>query len=111
MTSLSSHILDLSSGKPAQHVEVELYKVVEDVLSLITNQHTDVNGRITCFDKAPITTGTYRLVFKINDYFKIQQQACFYPSITVDFLIEDDQQHYHIPLLVSPYGYSTYRGN
>ena len=96
---LSSHILDISQGKPAPNVKISLSK--QD------------NGRIKEFlkeESGKNNNGIYKLTFHIVPYFERMKQKTFYPFIEVVFEIKDTQ-HYHIPITLSPYGYSTYRGN
>jgi len=100
---LSSHILDISQGKPAPNVN----------WVLIDEKYTDNNGRIKDFLKEESNknnNGVYKLTFYITPYFEKLKQKTFYPFIEVVFEIKDNQ-HYHIPITLSPYGYSTYRGN
>jgi 5-hydroxyisourate hydrolase len=110
---LSSHILDISTGLPAQNVEVKLEKLNETTKTWksIEQQKTDQNGRIANFlEESKTEKGIYRLTFLIADYFKSKKTESFYPFIEVVFQIKDDK-HYHVPITLSPYGYSTYRGN
>lgn len=110
---LSSHILDISTGLPAPNVTVKLEKLNEGtkIWASIDQQNTDKNGRITNFlEETKTEKGIYRLTFLIADYFKAKKTESFYPFIEVVFQIKDDK-HYHVPITLSPYGYSTYRGN
>ena len=111
---LSSHILDISQGKPAPNVKIALSKQDKNQnWVLIDEKYTDNNGRIKDFLKEESTknnNGVYKLTFYITPYFEKLKQKTFYPFIEVVFEIKDDQ-HYHIPITLSPYGYSTYRGN
>ena len=110
---LSSHILDISTGLPAQNVEVKLEKLNETtkIWTSIDQQKTDQNGRISNFlEETKTEKGIYRLNFLIADYFKNKKTESFYPFIEVVFQIKDNK-HYHVPITLSPYGYSTYRGN
>lgn len=113
---LSSHILDISTGRPAPQVEVELekYNDISKQWVFITKKMTDNNGRITDF--LPLIKGKsenhgkYRLRFLTENYFTNQKTESFYPYIEVVFQIKNDE-HYHVPITLSPFGYSTYRGN
>ena len=111
---LSSHILDISQGKPAPNVKIALSKQDENQnWVLIDEKYTDNNGRIKDFLKEEANknnNGVYKLTFYITPYFEKLKQKTFYPFIEVVFEIKDNQ-HYHIPITLSPYGYSTYRGN
>lgn len=109
---LSSHILDINSGHPAANVKISLYKQSSDGgWTLIEEKVTDQNGRIKDF--LPYTKdnrGIYKLTYHVGPYFESQRQKSFYPFIDVVFQI-DDEKHYHVPITLSPFGYSTYRGN
>ena len=111
---LSSHILDISQGKPAPNVKIALSKQDENQnWVLIDEKYTDNNGRIKDFLKEESNknnNGVYKLTFYITPYFEKLKQKTFYPFVEVVFEIKDNQ-HYHIPITLSPYGYSTYRGN
>ncbi|KAA3440733.1 hydroxyisourate hydrolase [Rufibacter hautae] len=110
---LSSHILDISTGKPAVGVPVKLEKLNEQTKtwSQVEVKTTDANGRIKDFlDYQKSEKGIYRLTFLVADYFKVQKVDSFYPFIEVVFQ-NKDKDHYHVPITLSPYGYSTYRGN
>ena len=111
---LSSHILDISQGKPAPNVKIALSKQDKNQnWVLIDEKYTDNNGRIKDFLKEESNknnNGVYKLTFYITPYFEKLKQKTFYPFIEVVFEIKDTQ-HYHIPITLSPYGYSTYRGN
>ena len=111
---LSSHILDISQGKPAPNVKIALSKQDENQNWVLRDEkYTDNNGRIKDFLKEESNknnNGVYKLTFYITPYFEKLKQKTFYPFIEVVFEIKDNQ-HYHIPITLSPYGYSTYRGN
>lgn len=109
---LSSHILDINTGSPAPDVKIGLYKQNHDgSWMLVSEKVTDENGRIKDFlpnDKN--NKGIYKLTYHVGPYFERQHQKSFYPFIDVVFQITDDS-HYHVPITLSPFGYSTYRGN
>ena len=107
---LSSHILDVSEGKPASGVNIRLELYSSGVWSFVDEKTTDKNGRITDFLPGNKSTGIYKLTYLVSDYFKRTNKESFYPFIEVVFQIKDDQ-HYHVPITLSAYGYSTYRGN
>jgi 5-hydroxyisourate hydrolase len=110
---LSSHILDISTGNPAVGVTVVLEKYDEPtkVWSYVTDKITDKNGRITDFlPYKESNNGIYKLRFLVDDYFKNKKTTSFYPFIEVVFQIKD-ANHYHVPITLSSFGYSTYRGN
>lgn len=110
---LSSHILDITTGKPAADVKITLSK--QDAKGnwvVIEEKNTDANGRIKDFLKqeGKNNTGIYKLTFHTNPCFKPLGQKSFYPFIEVVFELVDNE-HYHVPITLSPFGYSTYRGN
>lgn len=110
---LSSHILDVSKGTPAVGVTIRLEKRNEKTNSWYTVEQkvTDANGRITDFlKKSDANLGIYKLTYFTKPYFEKQKTASFYPFIEVVFEISD-YSHYHVPITLSAYGYSTYRGN
>ncbi len=109
---LSSHILDISTGLPAPGVMVKLEKMKDnETWKYVDEKKTDTNGRIPDFLKSgKDNKGIYRLTFMVDDYFKAKKKSSFYPFIEVVFQIEDEN-HYHVPITLSAYGYSTYRGN
>jgi 5-hydroxyisourate hydrolase len=113
MSTISTHVLDTSRGRPAAGVKVrlEILRSVEG-WSLLSQGVTDEDGRIKQFvsGEVRLDPGTYRLVFSLAQYFRSLNQPSFYPEISVTFLMEAGE-HYHVPLLISPFGYSTYRGS
>lgn len=106
---ISTHILDTSLGHPAKDVTVELALHDGKEWKLLSSSLTNADGRIA-FD-IPFEKGTYRLKFNIEDYFLKNGQAAFFVVAPVVFNITDTSRKYHIPLLLNPYGYSTYRGS
>ncbi len=110
---LSSHILDISTGKPAPNVPVKLEMLNSKTgfWGYVDQKITDQNGRIPNFlEKAIAEKGTYKLTFLTEKYFKAADTKTFYPFIEVVFEI-GSESHYHVPITLSPFGYSTYRGN
>ena len=110
---LSSHILDISTGLPAPEVPVKLqtWNEKDDTWTVVDQKITDENGRIKDFlEQKNAAKGVYKLTFLVADYFKNKQVTSFYPFIEVVFEIKDNK-HYHVPITLSPFGYSTYRGN
>lgn len=110
---LSTHILDISTGLPAASVVVQLEKQNSSMLNWekIEEQTTDQQGRIANFLPSTTSTkGVYRLRFFTAPYFESRNTKSFYPFIEVVFQI-NDAQHYHVPITLSPFGYSTYRGS
>ncbi len=111
MSSVTTHILDLSSGRPAAGVEVRLLQGGEREAREIGATVTDRDGRASRLATESLEVGEYRLLFETGSYFEQQGVASFYPRVEVTFRIEDPGEHYHVPLLLSPFGYSTYRGS
>lgn len=111
---LSSHILDINSGRPAAGVTIVLSKMNADKSwEVIDRRTTDSNGRVKDFleqKDGKNNKGTYKLTFLTASYFEARKQESFYPFIDVVFTIKDDN-HYHVPITLSPFGYSTYRGS
>ena len=112
MNKITTHILDISEGKPAQGVTATLEIKSEMGWEEIGTGITDDDGRIKDIgpDAMNPGKGLYRLRFDTASYFKKHHKNCFHPSVTIEFEITDGS-HYHVPLLLSPFGYSTYRGS
>lgn len=110
---LSVHILNQQSGTPASNVNVVLEQKQGQRWHVLNTAKTNNDGRIKKLwpDNINEEKGIYRVTFKTGDYFKSNNLNSFFPEIPVEFNIEDTSQHYHIPLLLSQYGYSTYRGS
>jgi 5-hydroxyisourate hydrolase len=106
MGRISTHVLDNALGRPAAGVAVRLYRA--DGTHVATGV-TDKDGRIGQLGATYLPAGTYKLVFDTGSYFAAAGQQAFYPEVTVSFAAADGD--YHIPLLLSPYAYSTYRGS
>ena len=107
MATLSTHVLDTALGKPASGITVALERDGKSLGQGIT----DTDGRVRDWGTAAaMTPGAYRLVFSVGEYFAGQGTPAFYSTITIDFIVRD-ATHYHVPLLLSPFGYSTYRGS
>ncbi|MBA2493406.1 MAG: hydroxyisourate hydrolase [Acidobacteria bacterium] len=113
MSAITTHILDISSGFPARGVPVTLEKQTEANWEIIGKGATDDDGRLRDLldSETVLQTGNYRLTFDTKTYFANQNIEGFYPQVTVAFTVRDAAQHYHVPLLLSPFGYSTYRGS
>ena len=110
---MSTHILDITQGAPATDVKIRLEKLNENKeWDFVDEKTTDGNGRINDFLKedGKSQKGIYKLTYLVEPYFKRMNQSTFYPFIEVVFDIMDEK-HYHVPITLSPYGYSTYRGS
>lgn len=112
MSQVSTHVLDTSNGKPAAGVKVILYQLEEDKWITINGGITNKDGRITDLieENKSLKMGNYKLKFETKDYFEQQRVDTFYPYVEIIFQIKD-KSHYHVPLLLNPFGYSTYRGS
>jgi 5-hydroxyisourate hydrolase len=112
MSQITTHILDTAEGRPAAGIHVSMDLKTAEGWKVLARGMTDADGRVT--DLLPrdivLPTGTYRLVFETEAYFQSRKILPFYPRVDIQFNIRDTA-HYHVPLLLSPYGYSTYRGS
>ncbi|MBC7933679.1 MAG: hydroxyisourate hydrolase [Rubrivivax sp.] len=114
MSKITTHILDLSRGQPATGVVVTLEGQTGESGWLVVGRGvTDADGRLKTLMGADdaLAEGVYRLTFETEGYFAAQHVETFYPQAVVVFRVRDAAGHYHVPLLVSPFGYSTYRGS
>ena len=110
---LSSHILDVSKGLPGADVKIKLekYNKQSKTWAFVDEKNTDTNGRISDFlPSEKDNLGIFKLTYYTSDYFKKKNTESFYPYIEVVFEIKD-KNHYHVPITLSAYGYSTYRGS
>lgn len=103
--SLSTHVLDAALGRPAAGVAVRLVRGGE----VLAEVATDADGRARAFGDVP--AGTYTLTFDTGGYHAATGQEGFYPEVAVTFTVANPDQHHHVPLLLSPFAYSTYRGS
>ena len=109
---ITTHILDTSLGKPARGVPISLERLRGSEWTKVGAGATDDDGRLKTLTPAgPVEPGTYRIHFDTAAYFSALQVRGFYPYVDVVFDIVDGAAHYHVPLLINPYGYSTYRGS
>jgi 5-hydroxyisourate hydrolase len=114
MSPITTHVLDTARGKPAAGVAVTLEQGDgRGGWKLLAHGVTNADGRVPNLlpDGAELSAGTYRLRFATGDYFRAQKVQGFYPEVQVVVAVEEPKAHYHIPLLLSPFGYSTYRGS
>lgn len=114
MTRISTHVLDVALGKPAANVPVRLERRNSsgDWVAL-SSQQTGADGRCPqwLLPQEPVSPGHYRLHFDTAAYFEAQQTATLYPYIEIVFQVTEGQSEFHLPLLLSPHGYTTYRGS
>jgi 5-hydroxyisourate hydrolase len=111
---ISTHVLDTTTGRPAAGVGVVLERQgAGGELQHVSRARTDADGRVRELvpGAVDLETGTYRLTFETGAYFETLEIDGFYPRVSVLFMVRDSSQHHHVPLLLSPYGYSTYRGS
>ncbi|MFT7527702.1 MAG: 5-hydroxyisourate hydrolase [Arenicella sp.] len=113
MSQITTHILDTAVGRPAENVEAVLYRYKDKEWLELGRGNTDEDGRIAdlYLSEGSLPQGIYRINFDTAAYFEAINVAAFYPSVDIQFNVEGDGQHYHIPLLLSPFAYSTYRGS
>jgi 5-hydroxyisourate hydrolase len=111
MTQITTHVLDTARGEPAPGVPVRLERVSGPGPEEIGRASTDADGRVSHIGPERLPGGTYRLVFDTAGYFAEQRTAGFFPEVAVTFTVDAEGQHYHVPLLLSPFGYATYRGS
>ncbi|WP_062515919.1 hydroxyisourate hydrolase [Demequina gelatinilytica] len=106
MSHVTTHVLDSVHGRPAAGLHVRLMHGMEELGTGVT----DADGRVPSLGPESLHPGTYQLVFATGDWFADHGVATFYPEVRIAFGIAGDE-HYHVPLLLSPFGYSTYRGS
>jgi 5-hydroxyisourate hydrolase len=110
---ISTHVLDTSIGRPAAAVTVQLQRQSGGTWTEVSVAVTDHDGRVSALLPAAPSSGAggYRLIFDVGEYFRGRGIESFYTSVSIDFIVRDTEAHYHVPLLLSPFGYSTYRGS
>jgi 5-hydroxyisourate hydrolase len=114
MKRISTHVLDMVHGKPAKNVPVRLEKQnPSGDWRLLTSARTDQDGRCPQLltEGEDLSAGVYRLIFDTRSYFALEKVDALYPLVEVTFHVRDGEKHFHIPLLLSPNGYTTYRGS
>lgn len=116
MAKITTHVLDTARGRPAAGVGIVLERQVQTMsgssFERVHGGATDEDGRLkTLTDPDGVPAGTYRLTFDVAGYFQSLGQESFYPEAAITFVVKDAAQHFHVPLLLAPFGYSTYRGS
>lgn len=111
MSQITTHVLDTSSGRPGKNIKVELFQKAKNEWELIAEGITNDDGRCAdLIEKSNVAEhGIYKIKFHTEEYFDSADTKTFYPYIEITFQISDNE-HYHVPLLLNPFGYSTYRG-
>jgi 5-hydroxyisourate hydrolase len=113
MARLSTHVLDTAAGKPGAGIRVDLYRVDgarrEHLKSAVTNADGRTDEPLLSGER--IAPGVYELIFAAGEYLRVAERPAFLDEIVIRFGIADSAGHYHVPLLLSPYGYTTYRGS
>jgi len=108
MSHVTTHVLDAALGRPAAGVAVALSSPTGEIIAMGV---TDPDGRITDLGPDALPAGEYQLEFTTGPYFAAARRATFYPRVVASFVIAEAASHYHVPLLLSPFAYSTYRGS
>ena len=112
MSPITTHILDTSRGCPAEGVSVSLLRIEGGGAQQLATAQTNADGRVEgLLQSGLLQKGVYQLRFDTAEYFAQLGSPTFYPAVSIDFRVESTDQHYHVPLLLSPFGYSTYRGS
>ena len=112
MSPITSHVLDTALGRPASGLGLRLERRDNDNWSVLAERVTDDDGRVPdLLGSDALTPAVYRMTFFTGAYFEKVGTAGFYPQVEVMFEIRETDEHYHVPLLLSPFGYSTYRGS
>jgi 5-hydroxyisourate hydrolase len=124
VSTISTHVLDSAAGRPAAGMLVTIEKAVDKTVDKaapdsapgrawlrLGSALTDADGRLNSWSDTTIDAGSYRLVFDTGGWFAGLDRECFYPEVVITFTVDDDGSHYHVPLLLAAYAYSTYRGS
>ena len=111
MSGITTHVLDAALGQPAAGVPVRLEQLGPETTETLADVVTDDDGRCGSLGPDHPAAGTYRLTFDTAAYFTATGQTGFYPAVSVTFTLTDPARHYHVPVLLSPFAYSTYRGS
>lgn len=109
---ITTHVLDTALGRPAANLAISLHARDGEQWSEVASSSTNDDGRIAdLMEPGSLKAGDYRMVFETGPYLKATGREGFYPRVQIEFTITAPDEHYHVPLLLSPYGYSTYRGS
>ncbi|MEF2977680.1 hydroxyisourate hydrolase [Subtercola sp. YIM 133946] len=108
---VTSHVLDSTIGRPAEGVPLALDSLVDGEWMPVGTATTDADGRASELGPVALPAGIYRVTFDTAAYFSTTGTPSFYPEVSIVFTLAEESEHYHIPLLLSPFAYSTYRGS
>lgn len=108
---ITTHVLDTAAGKPAAGIPVRLSSLEDGTWTQLATSETDADGRVKTLGPAALPSGTYRLEFATAEYFARQNTPAFFPEVLLTFDVDGGEAHYHVPLLLSPYSFSSYRGS
>jgi 5-hydroxyisourate hydrolase len=119
VSAVTTHVLDTALGRPAAGVPVRLERLAQPpeppqppaLPEVLAESSTDGDGRVSSLGPAELAAGTYRLTFDTAAYFDSTGRTGFFPIVAITFELADPAQHYHVPVLLSPFAYSTYRGS
>lgn len=111
MSAVTTHVLDTALGRPAAGVPVRLLHQADEAIDVLASARTDDDGRVPVLGPDTVEPGTYVVEFDTATYFSTTGQRSFFPKVTVFFTVTDPTEHFHVPLLLSPFAYSTYRGS
>lgn len=108
---ITTHVLDTGNGRPGRGINVTLETKQHSGWQIVGSGTTDADGRISTLGPPRVEPGHYRICFETGDYFASQGTESFFPGVSIDFYVTNVTEHYHVPLLLSPFAYSTYRGS
>jgi len=113
MSAITTHVLDVAHGRPAAGVAVRLERLEDNAWHALGSGATDEDGRCATLLPAgrELTAGPHRLVFETGAWWASRDARAFHPRVQVEFVVADPSSHHHVPLLLSPFGYTTYRGS
>jgi 5-hydroxyisourate hydrolase len=113
MSAITTHVLDTAMGRPAAGVRITLERITrDDAGEILGTGVTDYDGRLRDLaPPGPLAPGTYRLRFETGAYYDDHELESFHPEVVVSFRVRGGTEHHHVPLLLSPFGYTTYRGS
>ncbi len=114
MSAITTHVLDTQAGRPAEGIGVVLeLRSKDEQWRILGRGRTDEDGRVgdLLAPDTPLRPAIYRLTFAVSTYFEERQVPAFYPQIVITFRVQQPTEHYHVPVLLSPFGYTTYRGS